>query len=540
MDWERLLEGAKKVGPNVAYHGKLPLERALESGNTRVAIELIRMGAELSGVRLSKYTLGLGENEETLELIVALVERLQGEDRYDDLVGQVTDLGVELGGRYLQALKPIKHKTLPIALAAARWGSLEAFKALEEWGVLEAALEKAVLAELVSHWRSFGSLGKDCKRIDLMRYLLERGASASGLLDKVVGLPEEEALEAIRLLIEYGADPQEKYDGRHITFRARHVQVLKLFLELGVPFEYSESSLRMLCQIDPARAIAEALRARETFEVYTQRNPVSVVFSEIVQKEKDEKLALERLKLFEGVELNKRDSRLKGVYLGDFEGGLGKLLGVASWLLERGYLLRGYWAELAVRLGAREKDLEFLLDGLEAESLKDNIAAIWKNLRSTIGKNLKLLAWLSQKTGLVEGSNMLLILPYYLEAGGNPNARVLDRLPGGNKDAILHLVKTPQLARMLLKRGADPNLKNAKGETPLHKAMPDWELAEVLLEFGADPMAKDKYGNTPMDIAEDCARLKTGNWKSYRRFAEKLEKHPAYRQAMMLKSLSEL
>jgi hypothetical protein len=53
-------------------------------------------------------------------------------------------------------------------------------------------------------------------------------------------------------------------------------------------------------------------------------------------------------------------------------------------------------------------------------------------------------------------------------------------------------------------------------------------------------MAKDRYGNTPMDIARDCARLKMGNWESYERFAERLEKHPAYRQAVMLKGLSEL
>jgi hypothetical protein len=94
---------------------------------------------------------------------------------------------------------------------------------------------------------------------------------------------------------------------------------------------------------------------------------------------------------------------------------------------------------------------------------------------------------------------------------------------------------------MLLERGADPNLKTPPpGMTPLHMAVPNWELAEVLLEFGANPVAKNDGGKTPMDIARTCVARKVKGWEKYKRFAEKLEEHPAYRQVVMLQSLKEL
>jgi len=55
----------------------------------------------------------------------------------------------------------------------------------------------------------------------------------------------------------------------------------------------------------------------------------------------------------------------------------------------------------------------------------------------------------------------------------------------------------------LLKKGADPNIKDEKGRTPLHEAA-YWgrlDVVRLLLVRGADPTVKDKDGRTPLDLA---------------------------------------
>jgi ankyrin repeat protein len=66
----------------------------------------------------------------------------------------------------------------------------------------------------------------------------------------------------------------------------------------------------------------------------------------------------------------------------------------------------------------------------------------------------------------------------------------------------------------LLKKGADPNIKNYDGWTPLHIAASKGhvDVVRLLLEHGADPNAQDKYANTPLHWAAseghvDIARL---------------------------------
>lgn len=64
---------------------------------------------------------------------------------------------------------------------------------------------------------------------------------------------------------------------------------------------------------------------------------------------------------------------------------------------------------------------------------------------------------------------------------------------------------TPEIVRLLLESGADPNAKSHEGGTPLHSAAftGDLEIAEMLLAYGADPNATDPKGRTPLDIARD-------------------------------------
>ena len=55
-------------------------------------------------------------------------------------------------------------------------------------------------------------------------------------------------------------------------------------------------------------------------------------------------------------------------------------------------------------------------------------------------------------------------------------------------------------ARTLLEKGADPNVRDKLGQTPLHKSQIT-AVAELLMNAGADPGIRDKNGRTPVDVA---------------------------------------
>ena len=65
-----------------------------------------------------------------------------------------------------------------------------------------------------------------------------------------------------------------------------------------------------------------------------------------------------------------------------------------------------------------------------------------------------------------------------------------------------------ELAKMLIRRGADVNSKNSWGISPLHIASMDGkiELAELLIENGADVNITDDFGKTPLRTT-----INTGN-----------------------------
>jgi ankyrin len=76
----------------------------------------------------------------------------------------------------------------------------------------------------------------------------------------------------------------------------------------------------------------------------------------------------------------------------------------------------------------------------------------------------------------------------------------------------------PKVREVLLKNGADVNMKDANGYTPLHYAAGNWrgEALAWLLDNGADPNAKTTYGSTALHramppsgvfMAEGCAWL---------------------------------
>ena len=65
------------------------------------------------------------------------------------------------------------------------------------------------------------------------------------------------------------------------------------------------------------------------------------------------------------------------------------------------------------------------------------------------------------------------------------------------------------LVRLLLKRGADPNIPDYRHSSPLHRASSGgWiEIVRLLLSYGAKVEVKDKEGKTPFQMAASMGRL---------------------------------
>lgn len=111
------------------------------------------------------------------------------------------------------------------------------------------------------------------------------------------------------------------------------------------------------------------------------------------------------------------------------------------------------------------------------------------NVKSRNG--LTVLATLATRT---DGANLVKAARLLLTYHADLNAR------NKNGNSVLHLAaaaRNAALVELFLEQGVDPNVKNSKGETPLHQTS-DVDIANLLLKSKANPRAEDDEGKRPI------------------------------------------
>ena len=97
-------------------------------------------------------------------------------------------------------------------------------------------------------------------------------------------------------------------------------------------------------------------------------------------------------------------------------------------------------------------------------------------------------------------TNNLEVLKQHIAARSNLNVK--DPLGGSSPLISACLFNRAEMAELLIKAGADLNMRNNDGSTALHTAAffcrPD--IVKMLLNSGADKSVKNKYGNTAYEI----------------------------------------
>jgi len=531
---ERILEWARRKGPNTPYRGKTPLLRALELKDPDLFAELLEMGARPGKEHAEAIPFFQVERGKLPRVVGALAARLAEEVLEDPgfsydprLLGRLLSW-VKDGEDLFPLLKPLALALSTAAREAGRKEALgwlyallhlaaavshEAVEGLAEWGVPLGEVPGAVHAV-------FGPEVPRERRASVLRLLLKLSASPEGREDAPPPLALAAAsgeVELVELLLAHGADPFRKdREGRYATAYCESPEVLKALMDRGVPVDLTKRSVRALSRLDPALA-ARTLREKApgTGDWAAVSLGEAAFLEAVVRAEVPGEELQARLSLFEGVRLPRVLS------LWEFRGGLGKLLALARWARERGLKLGEGWMALALRLGADEEALRDLMQGVEEEELLQEALEAYRLLSPFAPgrdrERLGVFAWLSREVGaayLPVGDTGQ--LSAYLEAGGNPDARV-DRWGR----TLLHdavACKSVEALALLLEKGARPDPKDGKGQTPLHYLLlspwggyraPD-ETTEVLLALllahGASLEERDGEGKTLRDHALEAVR----------------------------------
>jgi ankyrin repeat protein/serine/threonine protein kinase len=96
---------------------------------------------------------------------------------------------------------------------------------------------------------------------------------------------------------------------------------------------------------------------------------------------------------------------------------------------------------------------------------------------------------------IINNLNRDLLLALFLEKDENDNTLI--------HKVVKSKVNEQKIMKILLEYGANPNLKDVSGQTPLHLAIVDdkIEIVKLLLEYLVDYNLKDNLGNNPLTLA---------------------------------------
>jgi len=177
---------------------------------------------------------------------------------------------------------------------------------------------------------------------------------------------------------------------------------------------------------------------------------------------------------------------------------------------------------VAVRAGHRPAAELLLTKGADVNVQNRGISIRWRHKKETAGQTPLLLALRTNRVDIVnlliaEGAEtnvqddagesplLLAFQRAYGRASVPLRARYGYTLSEAERTALTAALHDSRrdIIRRLLNRGANVNLKDKEGSTPLHYAarQPDEELADLLLANGADPNALDASGKTPLHHA---------------------------------------
>ena len=113
-----------------------------------------------------------------------------------------------------------------------------------------------------------------------------------------------------------------------------------------------------------------------------------------------------------------------------------------------------------------------------------------------------------QPLGLASFFGHLEVAEYLVKAGAPVNSQSRNGLKAAPIQSAA-AAGYADIVNMLLKHGADPNVREQGGYTPLHAAAQngDKEMIRILLYGGADLSPKSDDGKTPLDLAAEVGHL---------------------------------